>query len=225
MAAGGPGCAVRPELPRGLHAFYRQQFEAADADGRGASLDRKQVADLPTLAALFLPGRPRRRRQAGPTRNLRRLPRSARASWGRSASPPWPSPTRVWDCSTCSTRTVTAGCHSANCTPPGTDCAPSTVMATTNWAATNFCRLRGPPDAGQGRHPPAATQKAKPGAETYRRRRGPAWFRKITPQWRRLRFPPRSGSGPEEFFHKLDADGDGLISPEEAECLASDERK
>jgi Ca2+-binding EF-hand superfamily protein len=37
---------------RGLHAFYRQQFEAADADGRG-TLDRKQVAGVPALAALF----------------------------------------------------------------------------------------------------------------------------------------------------------------------------
>ena len=35
----------------------------------------------------------------------------------------------------------------------------------------------------------------------------------------------REWLGPEELFHKLDADGDGLISPEEAECLASDERK
>jgi len=37
---------------RGLHAFYRQQYEAAAADKRGF-LERKQTADAATLAALF----------------------------------------------------------------------------------------------------------------------------------------------------------------------------
>jgi Ca2+-binding EF-hand superfamily protein len=37
---------------RGLHSFYRQQFDAADAERRGF-VERKQLDDVPAIAALF----------------------------------------------------------------------------------------------------------------------------------------------------------------------------
>ena len=45
----GSGTVSRAQ---GMHAFYRQQFQAADS-GRHGSLDVKQVEDFPALAALF----------------------------------------------------------------------------------------------------------------------------------------------------------------------------
>ncbi len=57
LAVGGVGLDVQAGAGgagrvRGLHAFYRQQFEAADADRRGF-VTVEQVADLAALTALF----------------------------------------------------------------------------------------------------------------------------------------------------------------------------
>jgi Ca2+-binding EF-hand superfamily protein len=222
VQAGGMALEVQaaPSAPslRGLHTFYRQQFEAADSDGRGA-LDRKQVADLPTLAALF---------------SL-----ADRDGDGKLTDKELDAFLDLHALGAVGFATLAVTDQSLglfDLLDEDGDGRLSLRELHTAWDRLRSLDRDGDDKLGRDEFPrrlrvrltpgkadtPAAT-KAKP-AQKPVKTRGPAWFRKMDRNGDGY-VSRREWLGPEELFHKLDADGDGLISPEEAECLASDERK
>ena len=195
---------------RGLHAFYRQQFEAADAAGQGALL-RKQVLESPTLAALF------------------RL--ADRDGDGKLTTAELDAFLDLHALGAVSFVTLTVADQSLglfDLLDADHDGRLSLRDLHTAWD-----RLRGHDRDGDGKlsrselprrlqasiglgkpavRPPAGIRPAPAPVA----RRGPAWFQKMDRNGDGS-VSRREFLGPLELFTKLDADGDGLLSPEEAD--------
>ncbi|HKB42150.1 MAG TPA: EF-hand domain-containing protein [Gemmataceae bacterium] len=197
---------------RGLHAFYRQQFEAADAERRGF-LEAKQVEDFTALSALF--------RLADRDANGKLTDREFDAFLSLHAL------------GAESFVILTVSDHS-----PGLfelldengDGRLSQRELYTAWE-----RLRGLDRDRDGRlardelprrlqlrltrgtPAPRPASASRPAVESVMSR-GPAWFRKMDRNGDGY-VSRREFLGSLEDFKRLDRDGDGLLSPEEAERL------
>jgi Ca2+-binding EF-hand superfamily protein len=207
QAAEGPETSVPS-----LHQFIRQQFQAADADGKGF-LTRKQAEESDLLAGLFV--------------------LADRDGDGQLAEQELHSFLDLHAFGAVSFTTVTLADRSPGLfdllDADGDGRLSLRELATARDRLGVYDRdgdgllgrhelprrlqlrlVQGKP----GRRPPAAARPAqKPAAA-----RGPAWFRKADRNGDGY-LSRREWLGPEEWFRRLDADGDGLISPEEAEAL------
>jgi Ca2+-binding EF-hand superfamily protein len=197
---------------RGLHAFYRQQFEAADADQRGF-LERKQVDDQAALAALF--------------------PLADRDGDGRLTAKEFDAFLDLHAVGADGFVTLTVTDQSVSLfdlLDENGDGRLSLRELHTAWE-----RLRRFDRDGDGRlardeFPRRLQLRFTRGVPTPRpagvarsvpepkQAKGPAWFRKMDRNGDGY-VSRREFLGPEELFKRLDVDGDGLISPEEAEQM------
>ncbi|MBL8798298.1 MAG: EF-hand domain-containing protein [Planctomycetia bacterium] len=198
---------------RGLHAFYRQQFEAADSDQRGF-LERKQVTDAPTLAALFL--------------------LADRDADGKLSSKEFDAFLDLHALGAASFVSLSVADQSLglfDLLDERRDDWLSLQELQTAWE-----RLRGFDRNGDGRisrdeFPRQLRARLAPGKPSSRPARpitattttptprGPAWFQKMDRNGDGL-VSRREFLGPEKLFGELDTNGDGLLSPDEAERAA-----
>jgi len=212
QTADGPETNVRS-----LHAFVRQQFAAADAEGRGA-LTRRQ-ADDPLLAALF---------------DLADRDRD-----GRLTEQELSSFLDLHAAGAVTFTSLTLADRSLGLFELLD--ADGDGRLSLRELATAWDRLREYDRDGDGKlsrdelprravlrltqgkavpRPPAEPGPRRPAAAT----RGPEWFRKMDRNGGGY-VSRREWLGSEELFRRLDTDGDGLISPEEAERLEVPEKK
>jgi Ca2+-binding EF-hand superfamily protein len=202
---------------RGLHDFYRQQFEAADAEGRG-TLDRKQVTDVPALAALFT--------------------LADRDGDGKLTDKELDDFLDLHALGAGSFATLAITDRSLglfDLLDEDDDGRLSLRELHTAWDRLRALDRDGDAKLGRDEFPhrlrvrltpgkaaaPVAA-KAKP-APKPAPARGPAWFRKMDRNGDGF-VSRREWLGPDELFNKLDTDGDGLLSPEEAARLDAAKR-
>jgi Ca2+-binding EF-hand superfamily protein len=197
---------------RGLHAFYRQQFETADADKRGF-LERKQLDDVPTLAVLF------------------RL--ADRDADGKLTEAEFDAFLDLHALGAASFVTLTVADQSLglfDLIDADRDGRLSLRELFTAWDRLRRYDRDGDGKLARDEFPrqlqarlvlgkaaPISAVNARP-APAPRKPRGPAWFQKLDRNGDGY-VSRREFLGPEDLFRKLDTDGDGLISPEEAERL------
>ena len=194
----------------GMHAFYRQQFQAADS-GRQGSLDAKQVEDFPALAALF-----RLADRDGDGRLttkefetfLNLHAEGLQSFVTLTASDQTPGLFELLD-ENSDGRLSLRELHTAGRR------LGSLIHSKDGSFERKDLPRRLELQASRGGPTPPKAKSGSPSAERIVSR-GPAWFRRMD----------RNGDGyvsRREFlgslddFKKLDLDGDGLISPEEAE--------
>jgi Ca2+-binding EF-hand superfamily protein len=199
---------------RGLHAFYRQQFEAADADGRG-TLDRKQVADVPALAALFSPADRDGDGKLTDKELDTFLDLHALGAGGFATLAVTDRSLGLFDLldEDGDGRLSLHELHTAWDRLRTIDRDGDGKLDRDEFPH----RLRVRLTPGKAAAPAAA--KEKPAQKTAPTR-GPAWYRKMDRNGDGF-VSRREWLGPEELFRKLDTDGDGLLSPEEAARLDS----
>jgi Ca2+-binding EF-hand superfamily protein len=197
---------------RGMVAFYRQQFEAADADGRG-TLTRKQVADVPALAALFSLAD----RDGDGTLTDKELDAfldlHALGAGGFATLAVTDRGLGLFDLldEDGDGRLSLRELHTAWDRLQTFDRDGDGTLGRDEFP--HRLRLRLTP--GKAAAPAAAKEKP---AQKPVPARGPAWFRKMDRNGDGF-VSRREWLGPAELFDKLDTDGDGLLSPEEAAPL------
>ncbi len=194
---------------RGLHAFYRQQFEASDADRRGF-LERKQTDDVPSLAALAL--------------------LADRDADGRLTAKELDAFLDLHALGTDSFVTLTVTDQSLSLfdlLDEDSDGRLSLRELHTAWARLRRFDRDGDSLLARSEFPRRLQLRASRGTPVSRpasaakvaadppRQQGPAWFLKMDRNGDGF-VSRREFLGPEAVFNQLDADGDGLISPEEA---------
>ena len=200
---------------RGLHEFYRQQFDAADGGSRGF-VERSDLDDAPTLAALF-----------------RLADRDGDGKLTRKELDTFLDLHLAGASSFVSLAVTDQSIGLFDLIDEDHDGRLSLRELFT--ARTRLASLDRNKDGFIGRDefphrlhfrmalgkpvPPLAA-KARPAPRPIPPR-GPAWFRKMDRNGDGY-VSRREFLGSEELFQKLDTDGDGLISPEEAEQLKSD---
>ena len=194
----------------GMHAFYRQQFQAADS-GRQGSLDAKQVEDFPALAALF------------------RL--ADRDGDGRLTSKEFETFLNLHADGLQSFVTLTASEQTPGLFELLDENGDGRLsLRELHTASQRLGSLFGTKDgsferkdlprrlelqASRGGPTPPKVKSGSPTAERTAPQ-GPAWFRRMDRNGDGY-VSRREFLGSLEDFKKLDLDGDGLISPEEAE--------
>jgi Ca2+-binding EF-hand superfamily protein len=194
---------------RGLHAFYRQQFEAADADGRG-TLDRKQAAEVPALAALFaLADRDGDGKLTDKELDAF-LDLHALGAVGFATLAVTDQSLGLFDLldEDGDGRLSLRELHTAWDRLRTLDRDGDGKLGRDEFPH----RLRVRLTPGKAAAPAAAKEKPAPKPAPAR---GPAWFRKMDRNGDGF-VSRREWLGSEELFNKLDTDGDGLLSPEEA---------
>jgi Ca2+-binding EF-hand superfamily protein len=195
---------------RGLHAFYRQQFEAADA-GRRGFVELKQVEDFAALTALFkLADRDGNGkltdREFDAYLNLHAV--GAESFVTLTVSDQSPGLFELLD-EDGDGRLSLRELHTAWERLRNHDRDRAGRLGRDELPRRLQLRLtRGTPT-------PAPVSALAPDAKLVKRR-GPAWFRKMDRNGDGY-VSRREFLGSLEDFKKLDLDGDGLISPEEAE--------
>jgi Ca2+-binding EF-hand superfamily protein len=205
--AAGPETGVRS-----LHQFLRQQFQAADTDGRG-SLTRRQAGEVPLLTGLFV--------------------LADRDGDGNLTEHELNSFLDLHARGAVSFTTLTLADRSLGLFDLLD--ADGDGRLSLRELATAWERLRGYDQGGegllareelprriqlhlvQGKPGPRPTGASRPGQQPLAAR-GPAWFRKMDRNGDGY-VSRREWLGTEELFNRLDSDGDGLISPEEAAAL------
>jgi Ca2+-binding EF-hand superfamily protein len=197
---------------RGLHAFYRQQFEEAGEDKRGF-LERKQVADVPTLAALFgLADRDGDGKLTDKELDAF-LDLHLAGSAGFFSAAVTDRSLGLFDLldEDGDGRLSLRELHTAWDRLRRFDRSGAGKLARDEFPRRLQVRVA------PGKAVPQPAAKARPAREPVKLR-GPGWFRKMDRNGDGY-VSRREWLGSEELFNKLDVDGDGLISPEEAERL------
>jgi Ca2+-binding EF-hand superfamily protein len=197
---------------RGMVAFYRQQFEAADADGKG-TLERRQVADVPALAALFsLADRDGDGKLTDKELDAY-LDLHALGAVGFATLAVTDQSLGLFDLldEDGDGRLSLRELHTAWDRLRSLDRDGDGKLGRDEFPH----RLRVRLTPGKAATPVAAKEKPAPKAAPTR---GPAWFRKMDRNGDGF-VSRREWLGPDDLFNKLDTDGDGLLSPEEAARL------